>query len=86
MSDFHLHEVMGRGSETQPQVGENCNYLILALGLKLNDGALLLRDAKVNNSNCPFLSEQLLLFVCAHQRTVALFFCSFFVELPVGIP
>ena len=28
MSNFHPHEVVGRGSETQPQVGDNLNYLI----------------------------------------------------------
>ena len=29
MSIFHLFEVVGRGSETQLQMGENLNYLIL---------------------------------------------------------
>ena len=53
MSNFHQLEVVGRASETQPQVGANLNYLILAPGLKLNNGALLQRDAKANNSNCP---------------------------------
>ena len=28
MSNFHPLEVVGRGSETQLQVGENLNYLI----------------------------------------------------------
>ena len=28
MSNFHPFEVVGRGSETQPQVGENLNSLI----------------------------------------------------------
>ena len=28
MSNFHKLEVVGRGSETQLQVGENSNYLI----------------------------------------------------------
>ena len=28
MSDFHPFEVVGRGSETQLQVGENFNYLV----------------------------------------------------------
>ena len=27
MSDFHRHEVVGRGSETQLQVGENVLFL-----------------------------------------------------------
>ena len=31
MSNFHPLEVVGRGSETQLQVGENLNYLILRL-------------------------------------------------------
>ena len=29
MSNFHPLEVVGRGSETQLQVGENLDYLIL---------------------------------------------------------
>ena len=29
MSNFHPLEVVGRGSETQLQVGENLNYLII---------------------------------------------------------
>ena len=35
MSNFHPLEVVGRGSETQLQVGENLNYLISALRVKL---------------------------------------------------
>ena len=31
MSNFHPLEVVGRGSETQLQVGENLNYLIIHL-------------------------------------------------------
>ena len=29
MSNFHSRQVVGRGSETQLEVGENINYLIL---------------------------------------------------------
>ena len=36
MSNFHPLEVVGRGSETQLQVGENLNKLTLALIDQIN--------------------------------------------------
>ena len=37
MSNFHLLEVVGRGSDTQLQVGENLNYLILGVISSLSE-------------------------------------------------
>ena len=55
MSNFHPLEVMGRGNETQFQVGENFHYLI-STGIdfrrqKLPDSDVLSRSQRCKNKN-----------------------------------
>ena len=55
MGNFHPLDVVGRGSETQLQVGENLNYLIKSSRVKSNYILI------VTIANCPSTIDMLVL-------------------------
>ena len=55
MSKFHLLEVVGRGSETQLQVGENLNKLTWRMKIKLYSYILFSFENVICNSTLRIL-------------------------------
>ena len=52
MSNFHPLEVVGRGSETQLQVGEKLNYFFITMGeFSVTVIYCTLVDVKIDNEN-----------------------------------
>ena len=59
---------MGRGSETQPQVEENLNYLILASGLMINLSVLFLTPSLLKK-NLKFVTVSVPLVGAVYGQT-----------------